>query len=111
MRLNLIVTWDKAPSSGRINVIDGKLAHSLINVGWGNYDTASNRFSFTSVDEMCRIAFAVDADAKDAQSLKTIFEVTDTARPWSVPLREVLRRPGTTLRVEEAAAEIYAEID
>lgn len=111
MRINLIITWDKAPATGRFSVTDGKLANALINVGWGDYDQSTHRFTFNSVDESCRISFAVDSDAADVQSLKTVFRLTDTALPLSVAIRDVLRQPGGKFRLNEAHAEITAEVD
>ncbi len=111
MRINLIVSWDKAPPKGRVHVSDGRLVNGLICVGWGQYNQADGRFSFTSVEEMCRIAFAIDVEARDAESVKATFHVSDTARPVSVSIREVLRQPGGTLRIKEGAIELCAEID
>jgi hypothetical protein len=110
MRINVIVTWDKAPASGKIAVIEGRLANGIISIGWGNYDSAKQQLAFTSTNELARMAFAVDSDANTPDQVKTLLELQDTSKPFSAQLRDILRA-GKPQRLAEAGVEIAAEVD
>lgn len=111
MRINISVTWDRAPKEGRFEFENVRYVGGGINVGWGSYSEEEFRFSFTSTAELCRLCFGLDAEDAASATSPPILRVVDTAHPFSVAIPEVLKEEDGTIRLEELGATLRAEVD
>jgi hypothetical protein len=108
MRINISIEWELAPAAGRVEFVNAQCVAGGINIGWGNLSESDGRFSFTSTTELCRIFFAIDADDEKKTPM---VKVTETEKPFTVSLVEVLKSSDGVLRIADVGVAVTAEID
>ncbi len=111
MRVNLAITWDLAPAKGRFEFPNARFVAGYINIGWGEFSSEDLRFSFKSVTEPCRMFFAIDTADQEPPGEEAAIKVTDAAKPFCVPVADVLRGADGTIRLDEPGVAISAEVD
>jgi hypothetical protein len=107
MRVNLRIDWPQAPSTGVITVQNATLVNGLICIGWGRYDLNTHRFSFTSVNEPCRMCFAIDVP----DGASPVGMIRETEKPFEIDITSVLQAPDGTIQLKNPAVIIIAETD
>jgi hypothetical protein len=106
MRVNMAIIWKEAPAQGRIEIVNAKLFHGGLVVGFGDYQ--EGKFSFTSKG-LAHIVFAIDCDDTTPPAKSTTVHLKDTAHPFSFSLGEVLAKG--SIQVCEGSVTITAEQD
>jgi hypothetical protein len=107
MRVNIQIDWNLAPPSGRFSVRNGSLVNGLICQGWGEYDRKNHEFKFSSVNEPCRMCFAVDV----AKNVKPVCVLDKTPKPFEFDLVSVLGAPKGVVALGDVGVTIDAETD
>lgn len=104
MQVNLTLTWEKAPAEGHIGIEGGQIANVLIVNGTGSMDAKTQTFQFSSLDEMCRLAIAVDLESDGPAT----FYVDECEKPIRADIASALDREIT---FAEQGATLAAETD
>ena len=109
MKIDIEISWDSVPEKGRLEVKNGKLLHTGVCKGTGNFDLQGN-FSFSSKDPggRCSLICLVDAGNIWTDKNPTQLVFSDKKNPLTLNVRDVIdnwkiemSKLGLTITAEE----------
>ena len=109
--VNLVIEWEKAPASFRLEFDHATVLSGGINVGWGTHDAATHSFTFTSTDEACRVCFGLESEGTETSGIQAVIRAVDTDQPFEVMVAGALDGQEGELELRDPPVKVYAEVD